>query len=149
MKEEEYKVCQLTVRAEKERFMEACDSAFTLSVIGRDFYPELLDRIDRNAIMLGMYANMEPAGYSAFYANDREGGKAFLTLFCIRKEWQRKGLGRLLMKESLTIAAGQGMRSMGLEVLTHDHGAIAFYRRQGFTEAGLGKPGFLRYERSL
>ena len=149
MKEEYCEVRQLTDRAEKMRFMEVCDAAFTISVIGRDSFPELLDKIDRKAIMLGLYTAEEPAGYAAFYANDREGRKAFLTLFCIRPERQRKHLGSLLMEKCLLVAGEQGMHSMGLEVLVEDDGPIAFYRRMGFEKTGQGKPGFLRMERKV
>jgi len=150
MKEEQYSVRKLTERAEKERFIEACDSAYTISVVGRSFYPELLDKIDRKAVMLGLYGDAdEPVGYSAFYANDPEGRKAFLTLFCVRPEWQRQRLGELLMRESCAEAARLGMETMALEVLEEDEGQIIFYRRQGFEKTGPGKPGFLTLERCL
>lgn len=150
MKEEQYSVRNLRERAEKKRFIEACDSAFTISVVGRSFYQELLDKIDRKAVMLGLYEDAdEPVGYSAFYANDPEGRKAFLTLFCVRPEWQRQRLGELLMRESLSEAARLGMETMALEVLEEDDGQIIFYRRMGFEETGVGKPGFLTFERSL
>ena len=146
----DFYIREITDRTEKQRFIEECDDAYTISVINRSFYPELFEKLDNRAIILGVYGETgEIAGYSAFYANDKENKRAFLTLFCIKKSMQRHHLGSQLMEESIKNAKDRGMKTMALEVLKVDKGAIAFYAKNGFDERGPGSDGFICMERLL
>lgn len=145
-----FSIQEITDRAEKQRFLEECDDAYTISVIGRSFYPELFEKLNTKAIILGIYTDTNmTAGYSAFYANDMENQKAFLTLFCIKKTMQRNHLGSLLMQRTLEEAKKRGMTKIGLEVLKEDAGAILFYKHMGFYESGQGHNSFLIMERKI
>ncbi len=144
-----YRILAIQNRAEKEKAIKACDDAYTISVIGRENYQELLEKLDTHAIMLGVYGeDGQPVGYSAFYANDTETRRAFISLFCIREPMQRKYLGSRLMEASITEARLHGMTSICLEVLKEDSGAIAFYKKMGFTDEG-GSGLFNRMERRI
>ena len=144
-----YRILAIQNRAEKEKAIKACDDAYTISVIGRENYQELLEKLDTHAIMLGVYGeDGQPVGYSAFYANDTETRRAFISLFCIREPMQRKHLGSRLMEASITEARLHGMTSICLEVLKEDSGAIAFYKKMGFTDEG-GSGLFNRMERRI
>jgi len=144
------RIVEIKDRQEKEKFIEECNDAFTISVTGRLYYPELLEKIDKKAVMLGIYEdNGETIGYSAFYANNQETKRAFITLFCIKKSMQRKYFGSHLMAASLDEAKMRGMESVALEVLKQDTGAIEFYQKMGFTEDGPDNGAFIRMNRKL
>ncbi len=146
----EFYIQELTDRTEKQKFIEECDDAYTISVTGRSFYLELLDKLDKKAVMLGVYSeNGEIAGYSAFYANDMENKRAFLTLFCIKKSMQRNHLGSRLIQASINEASTRGMTRMRLEVLEKDIGAINFYTKNGFVIKGYGTENFFIMERQI
>lgn len=134
----------------KELAIWLCDDAFTLSVTNRPDYPELFRKIDEKAIMLATYRvdDFELCGYAAFYANDTESRQAYITLFCVRKELQRKYIGSLLMCSVINMAREAGMERIALEVLKQDTGAAAFYRKMGFRdEADRGE--FIRMKREI
>ena len=132
-----FTVTIITDPNEKRRIIETCDNAFTISVTGRSNYEKFLAKIDKFAVFLGAYTETkEIAGYSAFYANDKESRTAFITLFCARKEMQRMHLGSGLMDATIEESRRRGMKLIRLEVLKRDEGAIAFYKRCGFAITG-------------
>lgn len=137
-------------KREKTEIMEECDSAFTISVIHRSNYNEIAEKIHKYAIFLK--ATTEEGflvGYSAFYANNKDTGESFLTLFCIKQEMQHNHYGSALLNESLIYAKKQGMRFMKLEVLEADSGAICFYKRCGFDFTGKKNSKFLEMIRAI
>ena len=140
---------EIRAREEKQKAIGACDAAYTISVTGRECYQALFEKLDRNAVMLGIYGmDGKIAGYAAFYANDTDSRRAYMSLFCIRKPMQRKYLGSALMRTCMQEAKSRGMESMRLEVLNRDSGAIEFYRRMGFTETGR-RDAFIQMEKEL
>ena len=117
-----------------QKAMLDCDYAFTISVIHRENYRELFQKIIQNAVVHVIVD--EPGenivGYAAFYANDRETHKGYITLICVKPEFQRNGLGSELIETCFQICKQNNMDSVGLEVLKCDTKAIAFYKSKGF-----------------
>lgn len=50
---------------------------------------------------------------------------------------QRKGLGRMLMEETMKIARGMNMQRVLLEVRPSNVAALGLYRKAGFSQIGL------------
>ncbi len=122
---------------EKRRIMYACDDVFTLSVVGRDDFEILFNKIDKNAVFIGAYTDDgEIAGYCAFYANDLVKKVSYITLFCVHKKMQRMHVGSRLIGECIQYSKDCGMTSVKLEVLKRDTGAIEFYKYNKFVIAG-------------
>lgn len=137
-------------KTQKTAIINECDSAFTISVIGRPNYNELVDKIHKKAVFLKAVTEEGTlAGYAAFYANDKETGVSFMTLFCIKREIQRHHYGSVLMSESIAYARKLGMLVMKLEVLESDIGAISFYQKCGFVFTGKRNANFIEMSREL
>lgn len=117
-----------------ERAMKDCDSAFTISVINRENFDELFRKITAYAVTLIMTekSTKEIVGYEAFYANDQKTGRGYITLICIKPEFQRRGLGSGLIDQSFDICRAKGMHTVALEVLKQDRNALNYYRSKGF-----------------
>ena len=130
-------------RNEKLRFMKECDDSFTISVIKRPNFESLFNKIDSHAVFLGAYYTDNIAGYAAFYANNPLTLHAFLTLICVHKQMQRMHIGNQLLQFCVKISRDRGMKTMGLQVLKSDTGAIAFYSKNGFSLEDESKDGFL------
>ena len=62
---------------------------------------------------------------------------AQLLNITIAAEHQRKGLGRRLLDETMTMARGLNMRRLLLEVRPSNVAALGLYRAAGFREIGL------------
>lgn len=61
--------------------------------------------------------------------------RAHLVLMCVRPAQQRRGIGQRLIGWLLASARVAGIASVTLELRDDNPGALAFYRRLGFTEA--------------
>lgn len=145
-----FEIVEIKDRAKKIGIMRECDDAYTISVVERPFFPELFEKIDKYAVFLAVIGEEGTiAGYSAFYANDEIAHKAFLSLFCIKRDMQRMHLGERLIKASLETARLRGMYEMELEVLRVDNHAIKFYEQYGFELTGKQTDRFLTMKREL
>ncbi len=96
--------------------------------------PEYYDKICRNAYFIAATRDAEICGFCALYANDLKTKTAFITLIAVLPGAQKTGVGSELLKSAFEIARDKGMRRMCLEVEKQNTGAIAFYKRGGFTE---------------
>ena len=120
----------------KRDIMIQCDSAFTESISLRSDFEVYLDKIHEFGIFIAAKANNIVLGYAVMYANDKITKEAFVTLICVKEEFQGKGIGSLLMADCYQKAIIAGMRSMRLEVLKADSTQKNFYEKQGFRIVG-------------
>ncbi len=75
-------------------------------------------------------------GFSAFYHNDREGKRAFLSMIAVSSEYEGKGYASRLLNEVESISASDGMEILELEVNESNLRAIDFYKKHGYRDAG-------------
>jgi [ribosomal protein S18]-alanine N-acetyltransferase len=61
--------------------------------------------------------------------------EAELLLLAVKREGQRRGVGKLLLDRFISIAADRGAERLHLEVREGNH-AVKLYTRSGFTEVG-------------
>jgi L-amino acid N-acyltransferase YncA len=54
----------------------------------------------------------------------------------VDRDWRGAGVGSALVRAAIDWARGQGLHKLCLEVFPHNTGAIALYRKSGFTEEG-------------
>lgn len=71
-------------------------------------------------------------GFVAFYANDEQSKRAYITLVLVAPEHRRTGLGRVLVSGVLDIVRRRGFTSCRLEVAKRNAAAHAMYRSLGF-----------------
>lgn len=68
-------------------------------------------------------------------------GEAHILNLCIDPEYQRRGLGRRLLRRLLNLAREGGADTAFLEVRPSNPGALALYHSEGFNEIGR-RPGY-------
>jgi ribosomal-protein-alanine N-acetyltransferase len=61
--------------------------------------------------------------------------EAELLLLAVNREWQGRGVGRLLLDRFFTVATRRGAEKLHLEVRDGNH-ALRLYQRVGFREVG-------------
>jgi ribosomal protein S18 acetylase RimI-like enzyme len=71
-------------------------------------------------------------GFVAFYCNDVDTKRAFITLVLVDPRDRGLGLGRALVAFVLAVAKHRGFRSCGLEVSKENVAAYHMYLSQGF-----------------
>jgi RimJ/RimL family protein N-acetyltransferase len=54
----------------------------------------------------------------------------------VDRGWRGRGVGSALLAAAIEWARQQGLHKLSLEVFPHNTGAIALYRKHGFTEEG-------------
>jgi ribosomal-protein-alanine N-acetyltransferase len=77
-------------------------------------------------------------GYSALLNGTRE--EAHLARIAVHPEWQGKGVGRLLLQDTVEYCRAQGCRALGLNTQFSNLRSQALYRAAGFRESGLALP---------
>ena len=77
----------------------------------------------------------EPCGLISFYPDKdyfTDHPRAYVDSLVVAQEAERKGVGRALLAFVEGRARDQGFREVVLDVFAENHGAIAFYERQGY-----------------
>lgn len=85
-------------------------------------------------IVLVMYKNEEPKpiGFVAFYANDIQSRKGFISVICIHKNNQHCGYGSILLHEVIEHMKANSLLYVLLEVNRENRSAIDFYKKHNF-----------------
>lgn len=120
---------------EKKHAMTVCDDAFARSVLSRDDFKSLFEKIDNSACFCVGHRD-DVIGYVAMYANDLQTQVAYITLIGVHREWQNLGVGASLMEWCISTAQNRGMKSIRLEVARDNVGAQRFYKKHGFIVVG-------------
>lgn len=81
----------------------------------------------------GLQAGKHLAGYTVLTYG---AGESHLLNLCIAPQWQRRGLGGILLEHCLRLAIAQGCESMFLEVRPSNEAGMELYRRKGFKMVG-------------
>jgi len=96
------------------------------------FYGEITE----NMVACYIVARFGPrvAGYAGMWVLLDE---AHITNIAVHPDFQRCGIGSLLLEELMDRAYQRGARRMTLEVRPSNHGALGLYRRYAFVRRGL------------
>jgi ribosomal-protein-alanine N-acetyltransferase len=97
----------------------------------------------------GNFMDSIQSGYETWIVRDGSGtlagyflmmpavDEAHLLNITVSAEFQRQGIGRLLLDKVIELARAKGLRSILLEVRPSNTHALAVYRHCGFAEIGL------------
>lgn len=95
-----------------------------------------LKKLDAHAEIVSEADGGRCRGFVAFYCNNLETRRAFITLVLVAPQDRATGLGRTLVSRVLDICRGRGFSACGLEVRSDNTAAIAMYAGLGFVAAG-------------
>lgn len=117
-------------------YVNVCD---LLNQFGDNFNPRLSDELDielyarklaDHAHFLLCYDNDALVGFTAYYKN-KNIAQLYVTLVCVNRQYQRKGLGQLMFNH-LSDLSDKGWNSIGLEVNKSNIKGLNFYIKQHF-----------------
>ena len=91
-----------------------------------------LDKLDARAEVVSETAGGRCRGFVAFYCNNLETRRAFITLVLVSPEDRGSGLGRALVSRALEVCRERGFTSCGLEVHSGNAAAMSLYTSLGF-----------------
>jgi ribosomal-protein-alanine N-acetyltransferase len=57
---------------------------------------------------------------------------SYITSFFVKKEWQGRGVGKMLMEGALAALRAEGYKNVSLTVALDNKKAIALYEKEGF-----------------
>ncbi len=93
---------------------------------------QYVDKIIKHANVLTYFIEGELAGFIAYYCNDKNKYKAFLTMLCVANGFEGKGIGKFLLQTSLLNVRELGFKTYSLEVNKNNLTAINLYTNYGF-----------------
>lgn len=99
------------------------------------------ERIMADCMRVGYHCRIgEVDGVLASYCIMSTGaGEAHILNLCVAEEFQRRGLGQLLLTNMLDEAKEEGIEDIFLEVRPSNYAAIVLYERLGFNQMGTRK----------
>lgn len=92
-------------------------------------YNILQDRLDDDNFLIYVYEDMGICGYISSYFDGRT---LEILNFCIKENYQRKGIGSILLQEIINKTKEKGLQNVILEVRSSNEKAINFYNKNGF-----------------
>ncbi len=110
----------------------AFSSSLTSLSSGRVDRKEMAAKLERYGVVLELRDREQRVGFAAFYCNDMQSRRGFLTLIAVSPERKRRGYGKMLLDAVKTRAGAEGMTELALEVRKDNVQAISFYRKNGF-----------------
>ena len=99
---------------------------------GNEFRYNMSRKLSENGNLVVLKDNDEDEGFIAFYANDYETKKGYITMVAVKPEYQGAGCGKVLMTYCCDMMKKQGMENAKLEVAVNNTKARAFYEHLGF-----------------
>lgn len=73
---------------------------------------------------------------AAYAVMTHAAGESHLLNLCVAPQWQRRGLGGILLAHCQRLAVGYGCESMFLEVRPSNQAGLKLYERNGFEQVG-------------
>lgn len=118
-----------------------------LHEVAGDFNPPLdqetdidawCDRMSEYGRLLVEYdlTTSRASGILSGYFNRAEQGYAFISIFHVRRDARRQGVGRNLMNRAVEYARSLGFSTLRLNVKKNNSNAITFYKHYGFNAIG-------------
>jgi len=120
----------------KRRAAWAVDPYFPVGLHGQPDPEAALLKMLRFADFIVAADGEEPAGLAVMYANDLTTRAAYITLFGVKDEYGRQGVGGLLLDACRELALSRGMDRIRLEVTDSNERAVCFYEKHGFVRTG-------------
>lgn len=93
-----------------------------------------VDKIINFSTIIPYFKEGKLMAFISYYNNDPLKDNSFLTMILVSKEFQGKGIGKLLLELSIKDLAHEGFKRYGLEVLKSNKRAIALYTANGFIQ---------------
>lgn len=121
-------------REEIRQLLEEFSSSFIPSLEERvDDLDAYAEKLSINAINLVLLVENEIIGFICFYANNLESRKAYISLICIKREFQKRGYATLLLEKMFELCKDT-MNCVELEVYSKNKKAVDFYKKNGFSK---------------
>lgn len=93
--------------------------------------------LDKASIATARYEN-KLVGVCAFYCDEIK-RKSFISTIGVQKKFKKKGIGKKLLREAISISKKQKMDKISLEVNVENRYAVNFYEKNGFRTSKIFK----------
>lgn len=116
----------------KKSMLDLKDSFYSKTVSSETKIEELAKKFSENAEFFIASQDENILGFISFYCNDFCSKTAYISMIIIDKNYQGKGLGKVLLKTAVDYCKTQEMKCVKLEVACSNKNAIEFYEKFGF-----------------
>ena len=98
------------------------------------------EKFAAHGVVLTLPDETGPAAFAAFYCNDIQTKRAYLSMLAVRPACRKMGYGRKMLEEVFAYCRRKGMQTLTLEVVRDNRAAIALYQKMGFSPTGEETP---------
>lgn len=130
----EYKIAKNNVKSKKRilKFLTEIDGIFPVNLSDKVDLNEYVNKIFEKGIIIISEFNNEIVGVLTGYINDKKNKLAYISVLGIKKEYQRRNIGKKLLHIFEQEAKKQKMTNILLYTHKENVGAIKFYEREGY-----------------
>lgn len=111
------------------KYLNEADSTFDVPLSNKVYIPDYAKRKLSIGRVLAIEEDGEIGGILAYYCNDKEHYRAYVTLYCAREELQRRGITKSLLYIAIQDAKKEGMKEVYFDVT--DRRVLILHRRMG------------------
>ena len=113
-----------------QKFLSIIDEDFTPALSSKVLIGNFVDKIFDKAELIVEETDENIVGLVVLYCNDTENLQAYISLVGVLPECRGKGIAKKLMKQAVSLAKVNGMRT--LLIHSNNHIAISLYQSFGF-----------------
>lgn len=113
-------------------FILDCDALFPIPISHKTNISEYVEKVLSNGIVFAYMIDGEIAGVVLGYANDIQTNIAYLSLLCVKPEFQNKGIAKKLVEQFKEYCSEAGMKRITLYTHVTNTKAIELYKKHGF-----------------
>jgi ribosomal protein S18 acetylase RimI-like enzyme len=140
---------KVATSGEINEFLKKSDNEFHPRLSSRVNIKDYSEKLCENAVLIiAKLNNQDIVGINAFYANDINSMKAYLSNINVLQEYQGIGIASNLIKKMITYLNHKGFKEISLEVYKDNLNAISLYKYFGF-DILIEKKGFITMKRIL
>ena len=114
------------------KFLKICDDLFVNRLSSMVNLSEYSEKISKKSLQACYYVNGDLVGMSAFYTNNQKEKIAYISIICIKEDYQGKGIGKILLNETIKHIKTMGFHSIKMEVNKKNKRSFNLYKKFGF-----------------
>lgn len=121
-----------TTEVDIAEHLKRCDTTFVPSLSSRVDLAEYAHKLANRSTRIEAWLDDELVGLVAVYCSDGERPVAFVTSVSVVPECTRRGIGKLLLENAVSLSRSRGVQQIELEVSRKNVVAIGLYEECGF-----------------
>lgn len=140
-----YKKCDKKEEDKLVNFMKKTDRLFPIPLSKKQNIGQLCKKLLLLGVVIAAYSQDDIVGALCGYSNNKEEGKAYISVLGVLPEYQGKSIAKSLIQKFIAHCTDEHMKSIVLYTHKTNEKAIALYKKSGFAEIESDREGDIKF----